>query len=111
MAISRKHIHFLDMIFFLIIYQTSFSQTITSTTAGGHWDVGGTWIGGFTYSDPASVLFLSIGAGAIFQVVREVIRYRARGTPLLQALGTPVNFSGLLCGFLIMYVTSLFVAA
>ena len=47
MAISRKHIHFLDMIFFLIIYQTSFSQTITSTTAGGHWDVGGTWIGGF----------------------------------------------------------------
>ena len=71
----------------------------------------GTWIGGFTYSDPASVLFLSIGAGAIFQVVREVIRYRARGTPLLQALGTPANFSGLLCGFLIMYVTSLFVAA
>ncbi|MBI3016301.1 MAG: ZIP family metal transporter [Candidatus Tectomicrobia bacterium] len=71
----------------------------------------GSWIGGFTYSDPASVLFLSIGAGAIFQVVREVIRYRARGAPVLQALGTPVNFSGLLCGFLLMYVTSLFVAA
>ncbi len=29
----------------------------------------GTWIGGFVYSPLASVIFLSIGAGAIFQVV------------------------------------------
>jgi ZIP family zinc transporter len=29
----------------------------------------GTWIGGFVYSPLASIIFLSIGAGAIFQVV------------------------------------------
>ncbi len=29
----------------------------------------GTWIGGFVYSPIASIIFLSIGAGAIFQVV------------------------------------------
>ena len=29
----------------------------------------GTWIGGFVYSPLASIIFLSVGAGAIFQVV------------------------------------------
>ena len=35
----------------------------------------GTWIGGFSYSPFTTVIFLSIGAGAIFQVVVSIIQY------------------------------------
>ena len=35
----------------------------------------GTWIGGFSYSPFSTVVFLSIGAGAIFQVVVSIIQY------------------------------------
>lgn len=70
----------------------------------------GTWIGGFTYSEPGAVLFLSIGAGAVFQVVYEIVRFRARGGEVLGALAAPRNFFGLLAGFLLMYLTGLLVA-
>ncbi|MBA2268459.1 MAG: ZIP family metal transporter, partial [Nitrosopumilus sp.] len=33
----------------------------------------GTWIGGFVYSPLASIIFLSVGAGAIFQVVYALV--------------------------------------
>lgn len=71
--------------------------------------IGGTWIGGFTYSEPWAVLFLSIGAGAVFQVVYEIVRFRARGGAILKALAAPRNFLGLLAGFLLMYLTGLLV--
>ncbi|MDQ5869983.1 MAG: hypothetical protein M3530_09710 [Thermoproteota archaeon] len=32
----------------------------------------GAWIGGFLYSPIATIIFLSIGEGAIFQVVYQV---------------------------------------
>ena len=78
---------------------------------GGAPTIAGTWTGAFTYSDPLSLLFLGIGAGAIFQVVGILVRGRAsQGEPVLEALAKPRNVAGLLLGFLLMYATSLLVA-
>lgn len=71
--------------------------------------IAGAWVGGFTYSEPWSLLFLSIGAGAILQVVVEIARFRAREGEVLKALAAPRNFLGLLAGFLLMYITGLLV--
>ncbi len=78
---------------------------------GGAPTILGTWTGAFTYSEPLSLLFLGIGAGAIFQVVRVLARARAEGgESALEALSRPRNAAGLLVGFLVMYATSLLVA-
>lgn len=39
----------------------------------------GGWVGGFAYSPFASVIFLGVGAGAIFQVMFVLIRWIGRG--------------------------------
>lgn len=72
--------------------------------------IAGTWIGGLTYSVPLAILFLAIGAGAIFQVIYEVVRFQARGKPVLQLLTQPHNLGGLVAGYLVMYFTGLLVA-
>ena len=68
----------------------------------------GVWIGGFTYSAVWAVLFLSIGAGAIVQVIYVILCQMAR-QPEDAGVLTPHNFGGLLVGFLIMYSTGLLV--
>ena len=78
---------------------------------GGAPTVLGTWVGAFTYSDPLSLLFLGVGAGAIFQVVRVLAQSRAgarEGT--VDALSRVRNVAGMLIGFGLMYATSLLVA-
>jgi zinc transporter ZupT len=78
---------------------------------GGGPTILGAWVGAFTYSDPLSLLFLGIGAGAIFQVVRVLARGRAEGgESVIESLSRPQNAAGLLAGFLVMYATSLLVA-
>lgn len=72
--------------------------------------IAGTWIGGLTYSVPLAVLFLAIGAGAIFEVIYEVVRFQARGKPVLQLLTQPHNLGGLVAGYLVMYFTGFFIA-
>lgn len=69
----------------------------------------GTWIGGFSYADLPAILFLGIGAGAVLQVVYEVLQYQAKGRPVLPVLTEPINLSGLLGGFVFMYLTGLLV--
>ena len=70
----------------------------------------GTWIGGLAFSPLMAALFLSIGAGAILQVIWEVGRLlnrdaqRAGGSAL-----TWLNFGGLAAGILIMYGTAFLV--
>ncbi len=69
----------------------------------------GTWIGGFSYSPTASVLFLAIGAGAIVQVVAVLGRsMRSHGRDGLMG---PLNAVGVVVGLIVMYATGLFVAA
>ncbi|WP_212772581.1 ZIP family metal transporter [Polycladomyces abyssicola] len=76
---------------------------------GGSPAVLGTWIGGFLYSQIWSLVFLGIGAGAIFQVVVEVMKLaRSEREETLFSLH---GAAGLLTGILVMLVTAVFVSA
>jgi ZIP family zinc transporter len=71
----------------------------------------GTWIGGFVYSPIAAIIFLSIGAGAIFQVVFLIYQGMAkeeteRGGKIMSDASIIAGFAA---GMLIMYVTGLMV--
>lgn len=70
----------------------------------------GTWIGGLAFSPFLAALFLSIGAGAILQVIWEVGKLLWRDARA--AGGSPLawpNFAGLTAGILIMYLTAFLV--
>jgi zinc transporter, ZIP family len=95
----------------------------------------GTWIGGFVYSPLASIIFLSVGAGAIFQVVYALavwmsISFRQSSkthnagsqdigekTPRSgmsslasdEKTSTAAIIAGFIIGLLIMYITGLLV--
>ena len=67
----------------------------------------GAWLGGFAYSPFTSVIFLSIGAGAIFQVIVVLLRWlRQEGDKNLSSI--PVA-SGFAVGMIVMYLTSILV--
>ena len=67
----------------------------------------GAWVGGFVYSPFATVVFLSIGAGAIFQVIITILRWmREEGDKNLSSAAVA---SGIAVGMLIMYLTSILV--
>lgn len=68
----------------------------------------GTWIGGFLYSPIATIIFLSIGAGAIFQVVYSIgsWMYQTSGA---RGLNNASIIAGFTIGMLIMYLTGLLV--
>ena len=70
----------------------------------------GAWIGGFLYSPIAAIIFLSIGAGAIFQVVYSIITWMSSNTsePRKAMLSTPM-IAGFTVGMAIMYATSLLI--
>jgi len=68
----------------------------------------GAWIGGISYSPVLAALFLAVGAGAIFQVVYELVKMMVveRG-----AAAYSYQLAGFAVGLLVMYLTGLFVAA
>jgi zinc transporter, ZIP family len=73
--------------------------------------IAGTWIGGFLYSPIAAVIFLSVGAGAIFQVVYSLISWishHQKSGPSSSSLSGHV-IAGFITGLLIMYLTGLLV--
>lgn len=70
----------------------------------------GTWFGSLAYSPLPAALFLSLGAGAILQVIWEVGKLLRRDAaqqdrPALNWL----NFAGLAAGVVIMYLTAFLV--
>lgn len=70
----------------------------------------GTWIGGFAFNPLLAVIFLSIGAGAILQVVWEVGQLLARQSRADGATAYSwLNLASLLAGILIMYLTAFLV--
>ena len=70
----------------------------------------GTWIGGFIYSPVAAIIFLSIGAGAIFQVIFLIYRGMARvEADKGNILSDASIIAGFAAGMLIMYVTGLMI--
>ncbi|HKZ61151.1 MAG TPA: divalent cation transporter [Nitrososphaera sp.] len=72
----------------------------------------GAWIGGFTYSPIAAIIFLSIGAGAIFQVVFYIASWmtNARDGGRKTMLSTAV-IGGFAVGMAIMYLTGLLISS
>jgi zinc transporter ZupT len=70
----------------------------------------GTWIGGFIYSPVAAIIFLSIGAGAIFQVVFLIYHGIARSEADKGNIMSDASIiAGFAAGMLIMYVTGLMI--
>ncbi len=67
----------------------------------------GAWVGGFVYSPFSSVIFLAVGAGAIFQVIITILRWiREEGD---KNLSSAAVVSGFAVGMLVMYLTSILV--
>jgi zinc transporter, ZIP family len=76
--------------------------------------IAGAWIGGFLYSPIATIIFLSIGAGAIFQVVYSIGSWVLRPTNDNDKKSRIVSvnkftIAGFAIGMVIMYVTGLLV--
>ena len=67
----------------------------------------GAWIGGFVYSPFTSVVFLSIGAGAIFQVIITILKWIREEDD--KNLSSAAVASGFAIGMVIMYLTSILV--
>ena len=70
---------------------------------GGVPAIVGTWTGGLAHSRVLAVLFLAVGAGAVFEVAYEIGRLirqdsQTRLMPLTLA-------SGVVAGMLVLYVT------
>mgnify|MGYP001271226087 FL=1 len=74
---------------------------------GGAPAILGAWIGGYTPSPFLAVLFLAIGAGAIFQVTYEIAKLIQKDT---QREAMPMTvFSGVLTGMMLLWVTGLLI--
>ncbi len=73
---------------------------------GGAPAIAGAWLGGLTYSLPLSVLFLSIGAGAVFVVVYQLFKTTQTDAKYAMPLTT---FAGVTVGMLMLWVTGLFI--
>ncbi|WP_268541965.1 ZIP family metal transporter [Candidatus Nitrosotenuis cloacae] len=67
----------------------------------------GAWVGGFVYSPFTSVVFLSVGAGAIFQVIVIILKWiREEGD---RNLSSAAVASGFAVGMVVMYLTSILI--
>jgi len=67
----------------------------------------GAWVGGLSFSQPLAVVFLAIGAGAVFEVVYEIaklIQKDAAKNPMPLTI-----FAGVTAGMLMLYVTGLLI--
>jgi zinc transporter ZupT len=69
----------------------------------------GAWLGGLAYSPLYATLSLSVGAGAIAQVI--IALYRVVSREMEGSIWTPYTAGGVVAGMLVMYGTGLFVAA
>ncbi|HET7377200.1 MAG TPA: hypothetical protein VFK30_10855, partial [Anaerolineae bacterium] len=74
---------------------------------GGGPAILGAWAGGLTYSQPLAVLFLAIGAGAVFEVAYEVFKLIQRSVTK-QPMPLTV-FAGVTAGMLMLYVTGVLI--
>lgn len=72
--------------------------------------IAGAWIGGFVYSPLAAIIFLSVGAGAIFQVVYSIVSWISHtSSHNRKTLINTSTITGFVIGMLIMYTTGLLI--
>ena len=72
--------------------------------------IAGAWIGGFLYSPLAAIIFLSVGAGAIFQVVYSIASWISHtSSHNRKTLINTSTIAGFTIGMLIMYTTGLLI--
>jgi zinc transporter ZupT len=72
--------------------------------------IAGAWIGGFLYSPLAAIIFLSVGAGAIFQVVYSIASWISHtSSQNRKTLMNTSTIAGFAIGMLIMYTTGLLI--
>jgi ZIP family zinc transporter len=69
----------------------------------------GAWIGGFLYSPLLTIVFLSVGAGAIFQVVYQLGSWMYHTNRNKEIGGNVSIIAGFAVGMLIMYITGLLI--
>ena len=67
----------------------------------------GAWIGGYSPSPLLAVIFLAIGAGAIFQVVYEIWRLLQRDASAQTSY--PLVYTGVVSGMLLLWITGLLI--
>jgi len=65
----------------------------------------GTWIGGFSFSPFFTIIFLSIGAGAIFQVVWSIFKFMKES----DSFSSISIICGIASGLVVMYLTSILI--
>ena len=65
----------------------------------------GTWIGGFSFSPFFTIIFLSIGAGAIFQVVWSIFKFMKES----DSFSSISIICGIASGLAVMYLTSILI--
>lgn len=83
------------------------SHLVVLGLVGGVPAVLGAWLGGFAPSPTLAVLFLAIGAGAIFQVVYEIAKLIRADAAKISVPGTV--FAGIVAGMLLLWLTGLFI--
>ncbi len=66
----------------------------------------GTWIGGFSFSPFFTIIFLSIGAGAIFQVVWSIFKFIKEESDSFSSISI---ICGIALGLVVMYLTSILI--
>jgi zinc transporter ZupT len=87
--------------------QPSIKRLAAMGLIGGGPAILGAWAGGLTYSQPLAVLFLAVGAGAVFEVAYEVFKLIQRG-----ATKNPMPltvFAGVTAGMFMLYVTGVLI--
>jgi zinc transporter ZupT len=89
--------------------RVSLARLLQLGLIGGLPTIAGAWLGGFIYSPALSVLFLALGAGAIAQVIVQITKGMAAGSPLADSLRSGPVLAGLLAGFALMYTTGMLV--
>lgn len=89
--------------------KVSLGRLVLLGAVGGLPTIPGAWLGGFLYSPVWSVLFLALGAGAIAQVVVQIVRALAGERPLAVFLRSGPVMAGLAAGFALMYTTGMLV--
>lgn len=87
----------------------SISKLVVMGLIAGVPTIAGAWIGGFLYSSIATIIFLSIGAGAIFQVVFSIYSWMRGSEGGRTILSNASVISGFAVGMAIMYITGLLI--